>query len=55
MRHSHVTKNIEIEYKFRNCVKLRTGKIDFFNILVVPLRSIASAKYKNNFMLVIYA
>ena len=29
------------------------GNIDFFNTLVVPLRKIASAKYENNFVLVI--
>ena len=28
--------NIEIEYKLGNFVSLRTGKIDFFNTLVVP-------------------
>ena len=47
--------NIEIEYKLGNFVSLRTGKIDFFNTLVVPLRKISSAKYENNFMLVIFA
>ena len=47
--------NIEIEFKLRNFVSLRTGKIDFFNTLVVPLRKIASAKYENNSMLVIFA
>ena len=47
--------NIEIEYKLGNFVSLRTGKIDFFNTLVVPLRKIASAKYENNFVLVIFA
>ena len=46
---------IETEYKLGNFVSLRTGKIEFFNTLIVPLRKIASAKYKNNFMLVIFA
>ena len=44
--------NIEIEYNLGNFVSFRTGKIDFFNTLVVCLRRIASAKYENNFMLV---
>ena len=47
--------NIETEYKFGNFASLRTGKIDFFNTLVLPLRNIASAKYENNFVLVIFA
>ena len=46
--------NIEIEYKLGNFVSLQTGKIDFFNTLVVPLRKIASAKYENNFVLVFF-
>ena len=29
--------NIEKEYKLGNFVSLRTGKIDFFNTLVVPV------------------
>ena len=45
--------NIEIEYKLGNFVSLRTGKNVFFKLLVVPLRTIASAKYGNNFMLFI--
>ena len=47
--------NIEIEYNLGNFVSLRTGKIDVFNALVVRLRRIASAKYENNYMLVIFA
>ena len=47
--------NIEIEYKLGEFVSLRTGKIDLFNTLVVPVRKIASAKYENNFMLVTFA
>ena len=47
--------NIEIKYKFGNFVSLPAGKIDFFNTLVVPLRKIATAKYANNFNLLIFA
>ena len=45
--------NIEIEYKLGNIVSHRTGKIDFFNTLVVLVRKIVSAEYENNFVLVI--
>ena len=47
--------NIEKGYTFRNFLSLGTGKIDFFNTSVVPLRKIASAKCETNFNLVIIA
>ena len=44
-----------VEYKLGNFVSLRSGKINFFNTLVVPVNKITSAKYENTFMLVIFA
>ena len=47
--------NIEKGYTLRNFLSLRTGKIDFFNTSVVPLRKIASAECESNFKLFIFA
>ena len=56
LRHSHVTKTLKQNincgfFFYLELVRL----LFFFNTLVVPLRTIASHKYENNFMLVIFA